>query len=88
MIMSNDDEYNYEYLDGNDIVSERLPRSFDSLILISHFVTFVCELLKRFNVGFEDERSEEDDLACGTSKYIDRYKTNLQTEGKCWVIVS
>ena len=66
MIMSNDDDGNYNELGGNDIVSER-PRSFDSLILVSHFVTFVCELLKRFNGGFEDLRS--DDLACGTSKY-------------------
>ena len=69
MIMSNDDDGNYNEFGDNDIVSERL-RSFDSLILVSHFVTFVCELLKRFNGGLDDLRS--DDLACGTSKYLDR----------------
>ena len=54
MIMSNEDndEDHNELRGGNETLSNERILPSGSLTLVSHFVKFICEMLKNFNGGF------------------------------------
>ena len=63
MIMSNEDndEDHNELRGGNETLSNERILPSGSLTLVSHFVKFICEMLKNFNGGFGYNEYEDYD---------------------------
>ena len=60
MIMSNDEDHN-ELRGGNETLNDERILPSGSLTLVSHFVKFICEMLKNFNGGFGYSEYEDYD---------------------------